>query len=198
MSKQDLTTETDPGFTLDRGEGAGPGPDTALDASPSAAPDELPPGASDPAAYWKQQAESHRAQAQASAARAAQLEARITELEADLASARDAVDHAERRHQIDLALIEERAIDLESTRLLTELAVQQMPAKDVRAVVADLRRRKPFLFESAPRARALPGPMSPAPRTNPELAAIEHAAEEAATTGDRNALLRYLRARRGD
>lgn len=198
MSKQDLTTDTDAAFTGDQGEGAGPGPDAALDALPAAAPDELPPGASDPAAYWKQQAESHRAQAQASAARAAQLEARIASLEADLASARDAIDHAERRHQIDLALIEERAIDLESTRLLTELAVQQMPAKDVRAVVADLRRRKPFLFEPAPRARALPGPMSPAPRTSPELAAIEHAAEEAATTGDRNALLRYLRARRGD
>jgi hypothetical protein len=194
MSKQDLTTDTDAGFTGDHAEGAGPGPDTALDALPAAAPDELAANADHTCAaseHWKAQAQAH-------AARAAQLDARIASLEADLAAARDAVDHAERRHQIDLALIEERAIDLESTRLLTELAVQQMPAKDVRAVVADLRRRKPFLFEPAPRARALPGPMSPAPRTSPELAAIEHAAEEAATTGDRNALLRYLRARRGD
>jgi hypothetical protein len=104
----------------------------------------------------------------------AALQSRIDDLERTLTEARASLDAVERRHAIDLALLEADAADLESARLLTEVAVAAMPARDIKAAVADLRARKPFLFRSD----------------------ADSAADEAARTGDRRALLRYLRARR--
>jgi hypothetical protein len=125
------------------------------------------------------------------------LEARVAELQTELSQAREALDAAERRHQVDLLLIEAEAIDLESARLLTELAINQSRSTDLRGAVGDLRRRKPFLFRArhagvASRASATLGPASPP--TDP----ADEAAQEAASTGDRTALLRYLRAKRGE
>lgn len=126
-----------------------------------------------------------------------ELEAQAASLNEQLAQAREAIDHVEKRHQIDMMLVESDAVDIESARLLAELAVQQMPGKDIRAVIDDLRRRKPVLFRARQAPAATPGPMSPASRAVSGDALLESAAEEAAITGDRNALLRYLRARRG-
>lgn len=131
-----------------------------------------------------------------------QLEARVNELIETLAQTREALDHAERRHQIDLALIQADAIDLETARLLTEQTLQQMSDRDVARAVRELRQRKAFLFRNpaqpraTPGGRSAPGAMGPRaqPGPSPQLRA---SAAEAATTGDRAALLRYLRARRG-
>ncbi|MFM9958235.1 MAG: hypothetical protein ACKVZJ_09155 [Phycisphaerales bacterium] len=137
-----------------------------------------------------------------------QLEARVAELVDMLVQTREALDHAERRHQIDLALIQADAIDLETARLLTEQAVSQMSSRDVSKAVRELKQRKAFLFRPAGGATGLnargeggraiaPGAMG-ARNTGGASAQLRASANEAATTGDRAALLRYLRARRGE
>lgn len=115
---------------------------------------------------------------------------RVAELEAALGRAREALDHAERRHAIDLELIRAGVVDMDVARLMTELAVAGMEKADVAHAVSDLRRRKPFLF----RRGTSPGVMAPlAEALGGER---ESLAREAAETGDRRTLLRYLRARR--
>lgn len=118
-------------------------------------------------------------------------DAKVMELERQLAAAREALDASERRRAIDLALVEAEAVDLETARLLTEMAVGQMDEKDVALAVDDLRRRKPFLFRDRPRATL--GAAMGAPG---EAASPADTARNEARTGDRRALLTYLRARR--
>lgn len=139
-------------------------------------------------------------------ARVASLESKVNELVGTLAQTREALDAAERRHQIDLALVEADTVDLETARLLTEVAVSQMDDRDIALAVRDLRQRKPFLFKSATKA----DPRGSSARTSRHLGAmgvrgpatqqspLKAFATEAAATGDRAALLRYLRARRGE
>lgn len=117
-------------------------------------------------------------------------DSRVAELEAALGRAREALDHAERRHAIDLELIRAGVVDMDVARLMTELAVAGMDKADVGHAVSDLRRRKPFLF----RRVVSPGVM--APLTDAEGGERESLAREAEETGDRRTLLRYLRARR--
>lgn len=141
--------------------------------------------------------------------RVSALEAKVSELSSTLAQTREALDSAERRHKIDLALVEADTLDLETARLLTELAVQQMDSADITFAISDLKRRKSFLF----RAPGSPTPTPPPPpsgRSAIRLAGVMGAREpaaqppsplagaatEALATGDRAALLRYLRARR--
>lgn len=135
-----------------------------------------------------------RERAREAEARAVELSGRIDELERLVAQTREALDSVERRHRIDQALLEADAIDLESARLLTELALGQMDAPDEASAVAELRSRKPFLFR-ARAARSSSRAMSGRPR-DAEGDGLLEAAEEAARSGDRRSLLRYLEARR--
>lgn len=141
------------------------------------------------------------------------MKAKIAELEAQLAAAHEALDHAERRHQIDLMLAEADAIDLETARLLVELGLPNHEGSPEKAVEA-IRQSKPYLFRSGlggvgggvggsdgmrgiAMGAAL-GTMSADPEltiTDAGMRLIE-LAEEAAQHGDRRALLRYLQARR--
>jgi hypothetical protein len=138
--------------------------------------------------------------------RVASLESKVNELVSTLAQTREALDAAERRHQIDLALVEADAVDLETARLLTELAVSQMDDRDVALAVRDLRQRKPFLFKNAAKSDPRAGGARPtrhlgamgARDTTNQPSPLRNFANEAAQTGDRTALLRYLRARRGE
>jgi hypothetical protein len=118
-------------------------------------------------------------------------EVKVAELERQLATAREALDASERRRAIDLALVEADAVDLETARLLTEMAVAQMDEKDVALAVGDLRRRKPFLFRERP-SLSLGAAMGAAG----EPASPADTARDEARSGDRRALLKYLRARR--
>jgi len=144
----------------------------------------------------------HRRRAQEAERRAGDLQRRVDELERTLASARESMDAVERRHAIDLALMEEGSVDLEASRLLTEMAVSAMDEPDVSAAVAELRRRKPFLFRGTGRS-ALPVSGGAAMSGRGVQAGgagdggLADAAEAASASGDRAALLRYLRARRG-
>lgn len=123
-----------------------------------------------------------------------ELQGQVARLEGELAGEREAVDAAEQRRQIEQQLREARAIDLETARLLTESAVQAMDEPDVARAVSELRRSKPFLF--APSVSAGTAVMAGhiAGGGKNELAC---AAEDARSSGDRRALLRYLRLKRG-
>lgn len=111
----------------------------------------------------------------------------LRDLESQLVAARAGLSEAERRRAIDAELLAAGALDLETARLLAEPAVgaDGEPAE----VIAELRRRKPFLFRSAPAASAMSAGAGPA-RPAADLAAL------ARESGDRRALLRYLRSKR--
>lgn len=181
------------GGGLAPGGGGQPGVQDAI-ASPLAlaSPDELRTlQPADALLFIQQQWRAERDRADAAQREAQELRAELARTQATLDESRAALDHAERRHQIDLMLIEQESIDLETSRLLTELAVSEMSTKDVAAAVSDLKRRKPFLFRTRPSRAG--GAMSPAGAPADPL--FEAASD--ARTGDRAALLRYLRVRRG-
>ncbi len=120
----------------------------------------------------------------------ADLEARVAELEAALADARSSAGRAARERTLEQELARAGAIDTETAALLLAPAMADQPEADINALVRDLRERKPFLF-AAPRTQpgASMGPAVPAD----ELGEL---ASDARHTGDRAALLRYLRRRR--
>jgi hypothetical protein len=123
-----------------------------------------------------------------------ELEAKLVEVEKQLGETRAAVDAADRRRQIERELAQADAIDLESATLLTEAAVGAMSAPDVALAVKDLKKRKPFLFRVLSAGASRASAMAGAPRgTSDDLG---RAADEARTSGDRGALLRYLRLKR--
>jgi hypothetical protein len=131
-------------------------------------------------------------------ARAIEAERRLAEVEKQLAAAaqeiersRAALDAAERRRQIERELASSEAVDLETATLMTEAAVAGMDEPDVAAAVADLRRRKPFLFRGQPAVSAMSGALEAGDDGLTDLAAAARA------SGDRAALLRYLRMKRG-
>lgn len=137
----------------------------------------------------------YRRRAQAAERRYKELEERLSGVRGELERTREALDSAERRRQIDLLLIEAEARDLEAARLLTEAAVAQMDEVDVEAAVSELRRRKPYLFRSVDRGGS-PGGRSQRYRGGAGDQ-LDEAAAEAAVSGNRRDLLRYLRLRRG-
>lgn len=122
--------------------------------------------------------------------RIGELEGKLAAAEKSLAEAHQALDSAERKRSIERELSRQGAIDIETAALLTEAAVTAMPKPDVKAAISELRRGKPFLFRTTPRVSAMSGAPS-------EASPLEGAAAEARESGDRRALLRYLRMRRG-
>jgi len=119
------------------------------------------------------------------------LKLKLANTEQLLAEAREALDATERKRQIERELWQEGAVDVETVAMLTEAAVAGMPKADVRAAVADLRKRKPFLFRTgSARGSGVMGGQAPGDH-------LSDAAAQARESGDRRALLRYLRLRRG-
>jgi hypothetical protein len=124
------------------------------------------------------------------------------DLRAELRKARIALAQSETRRHAQRLLLEARTIDLDAATLLIESALKPAPdidaesapdAKAITRAVEDLRRRKPVLFR-APGGGGGGGAMSP--HITRSAAAPAELLQHAATTGDRNALIRYLRARR--
>ena len=129
----------------------------------------------------------------------AALQSERDALAQQLADTHRQLDLAERRRGMDQLLIESEAIDLEAARLLTEAAVESMSDPDVALAIADLRRRKPYLFRraSAPgMGGSSGGAMSARPRPRSASVNSDEAATVAAATGHRADLLAYLRLRR--
>lgn len=136
----------------------------------------------------------YRKRAQAAEKAAADLKQELAGLEADLSQERQANEDLRRGRQIDDLWLEVGAVDLETTRLLTELAASAVDEPDLDEIVQDLRRRKPFLFR-----QSTPGGGALSPRLDHDLPArkrLEDAATEAGLSGRRQDLLRYLRLRR--
>lgn len=122
------------------------------------------------------------------------LEAMVKQQDRLLEEANAAVETGELRRQIERELVEADALDLEACCMLTEAAVSQMEEPDVELAVRDLRKRKPFLFHSHS-ASALGATMIPAYEISGD--GLDDMAVKARSSGDRAALLRYLRQRRG-
>lgn len=123
--------------------------------------------------------------------RAIAAEDRLAELEKQLEEARTSIGQAERRSRIEREAQALDAVDIETVSLLAQTTLAGMDAPDVGAALRDLKRRKPFLFRSP----AQPSAMAPQ-GTSGEDTALARALEEARASGDRRALLQYLRMRR--
>jgi len=149
---------------------------------------------SDGDAVVERDGEMESVRAEAGEGRAGALIAKVSELEEALREARGSLERSERGRALDLALLEAETIDLESTRLLAERAMES-EGLEARDAAAEVRRRKPYLFRVRDR-EALSATMSV--RADGDAGApLRRAASEAASSGDRVALLRYLRLRRG-
>ena len=123
-------------------------------------------------------------------ARLAAIQRELESTQSLLTQAREALDAAERRRSIERQLAEQGAIDVETASLLTEAAVAGMEKPDLARAVGELKKRKPFLFRSPARRSAM------AAEPGEGDAPLVSAAAEARASGDRSALLRYLRLRR--
>jgi hypothetical protein len=115
----------------------------------------------------------------------------IEALRAQLDEARQALAHSERSRALDRAFLEAGAVDLPAAHLLLE----QLPEieGEAEAVVAELKRRKPYLFRREPAPPAAPT-MSPRPGAG--RGPVLDAAYSAMSTGKRAELLQYLRLKR--
>ncbi|MFN0131220.1 MAG: hypothetical protein ACKVW3_01605 [Phycisphaerales bacterium] len=113
-------------------------------------------------------------------------------LRSELAKTKDSLRVAELRRAIDRELYLAGAIDIASAAMLTEAAVSGLSAPDAAAAVRELRRRRPGLFRAPP----APGGASMGPASGPGDSDADRAKAAASASGDRKALLQYLRARR--
>jgi chromosome segregation ATPase len=135
--------------------------------------------------------------------RALQAEEKIKELEQSLASLRTELEAGQRtleamiqRREVERQLIDAKAQDVESALLLVEQTLAKGNDKDVGRVVAEVKERKPHLFEASKPVGAIA--MGGAPRGERYETAVERAFEKArGSGGTRRSLLEYLRAKRG-
>jgi len=116
---------------------------------------------------------------------------RVAELEASAAEANERAACAEQKREMEVALAEAGAIDVESAALV--LAAQlRTTGVDAREGVKRLKREKAWLFRSSS-----PAPASATGAPAVEGAGLMDAADRAARSGDRRSVLEYLRLRRG-
>lgn len=150
------------------------------------------------------EARRYRKRAQAAEKSLDELKATLAERQQQLGQQQSMLDAMQRRHAIDDALHAAGTIDLETARLLMEsaLASAATPSQtEISQAVEALVRQKPHLFRARPRGGAArsTGPMSPKSGVDdrtPRAKAINDAASDAASSGKRTDLLRYLRLRR--
>jgi hypothetical protein len=198
LAPMDDLALTNPGITPQTTQEPRPREDPGPDPKDPREP-RVPP--SEPADAWaldraRKEVAAVRLRAQKAEESAIAGAARAKELEESLALARVTAAAAERGRRIDQELFEGGSIDLETTRLLVEAAVARMEEPDVALAVRELRRRKPFLFRGA-------GLGAPTAARFAEEApsrahdSIDEVSEKARASGDRMALLRYLRMKRG-
>ncbi len=170
-----------------------PGPDPVDPRRPR-----VPP--SEPADAWaldqaRRELDGARARAALAEEQRAAEARRADELERGLGAARAALEESERRRSLDQALFEHGATDVEVARLLAERAMGG--GADAAAAVREVRRRRPHLF--GPTGRDGPVGASPVWEGSEDGAGPEELAGatlRARATGDREAVLRYLRLKR--
>lgn len=141
------------------------------------------------------EAKKYRKRAQAAEKILEDLKQELTLKNQKLQENEQVISDLQHRQQLDELLVDSQAIDLDATRLLTEIALEQMAEPDIEQAVADLRMRKPLLFSVANRNAASLGPKG-IEFQQQQSHSLEHAATEAHSTGNRTDLMRYLRLRR--
>jgi len=119
------------------------------------------------------------------------LRERVGELESELERVRGELRDSSRRAEIDRLLRDAGATDPETARAVVESMSPGDGPGELAAAVSRLRRDKPFLFETGGVRSSTAGVAAGG------VDAVRAAEEEARHTGDRRALLRYLRVRRG-
>lgn len=141
------------------------------------------------------EAKKYRKRAQAAEKILDDLKAELAQKNEALSEQRKTITDMQRQRLIDELLVDAEAIDLETTRLMTDMTLAEMPEPDIEEAIAQLRRHKPFLFRVTARSATALSPK--AENDQPPIArSLEHAAAEARSSGNRTALLRYLRLRR--
>jgi len=135
----------------------------------------------------------YRRRAQQAEQQLADSQQQLQSLQSRLDEAESTIQQLERRQKIDATLATAEPIDADAVRLLTEQAIQQMDEPDVDAAVNELRQSRPYLFRQKTARR---GPAMAARVDDEPAPESERAADDAAMTGDRRDLLRYLRLRR--
>jgi hypothetical protein len=133
-----------------------------------------------------------RVKALAAEERLADLDQRLSEANRLLEEARAALGSSERHRAIDRELVSQGATDMEIGAMMAEMALDAAPNTDIATIVADLKKRKPFLFRTRTQSAS-----AMAAATSASGAGLDQAAIEARQTGDRGAVLRYLRMKRG-
>lgn len=124
--------------------------------------------------------------------RVGELEQRLSDIESELADLRSHAADAERRRELETELVLAEAVDVETAGVLVERMMSSDESIGVSDAVAQLKKTKPFLFRGPVRRSVMSGQV-----TSPARDVLGDLADEARSTGDRSALLRYLRARRG-
>ncbi len=117
------------------------------------------------------------------------LERGLIELEAKLSEALQRMNAAQQAQALDKELRSAGAIDVETAAALITQNRGAGKQLDIPAQVSALKQSKPFLFRSS----VAGGVMGPSARRDP----LTQLAQHAVATGDKRALLEYLRARRG-
>ena len=139
----------------------------------------------------------YRKRAQTAEQQLEALKGQLQDSQVELEQARQSLTALDRRQRIDQILAESDAIDLEVARLLTEAAVADMDEPDIKLAIEDLQRHKPYLFRHRNNGSTTGSAMTARPRDGLNTT-TQHAARQAAATGDRRDLLKYLRLRRRD
>ena len=125
---------------------------------------------------------------------------RVQELQAELAQVKQRLGQAEaalvdqrQSHELEQQLMDAGAIDVETAKILAEARLRTGEST-VEDVISELVASKKFLFRSRKKA-AVGSAVSGSPSV--VKSPLEDLAEQARQTGDRRALLKYLRQRRG-
>lgn len=121
-----------------------------------------------------------------------QLRARDAQLE-DL---RRQSARLERRGAIERGLAQAGALDTESLALLVESRLERDEDATPSRVIAQLQRERPALFRASPARASAISPSHPSQGSSGR-AVVDRAHDDARATGDRRALMKYLRLRRG-
>jgi len=125
------------------------------------------------------------------------LRARVAELEAQLAERDELLAGQAQAFAVERSLTQAGVIDLEAATLLAAAELERDPERGVDDAVAELKSARPWLFRRGSVRKAAAAPSSTMGAAPAAAAQLAGAAEEAAISGDRRALLRYLRMRRG-
>jgi|GEM_PF-6343982 len=118
----------------------------------------------------------------------AALQSQIDEHKARIAA-------TQRRADIETLARQAKAVDINVVAALVEHTLASQPDAEVSRVIADLKRTAPFLFASASITSSSAAGAPIAPR-DARAEALAQKADEARASGDKRALLSYLRARR--